>query len=535
MSTMPPMPTLISQSRWWKNWHYLFPRVVVLFLIAMLLALLGYLFTTHTVLANRRIGVPQTAGPANLSTPVQNPAMSQQAQQILEQAQKSLEEVKRQAGTSGAQIDEVRKELDEARKQTDRTDKITATFISIYTLLVALLAIDGLLSRTRLKEALQKVDDALAQQVPKLQEQMDKIGETTLQAQETLDRIQSTRKSLFEELPKFIRKYLPDVLRLNDPIDDLKPADLALLDEIDHLTFLANAGFRFRKPETPEEKNAYVQSVMATVRSYLVQRKDAEVIPRVNFVLELLGSDENTEEVKEIRGRAHSYAAQAHYRLLIKRSKRLDLQSTNDLLAELEHHRNVITFHLGNARKLYPRWAQSYVIDALYRSNCAASERVTNENERRQLHDQGQHEAINIYQVLISDFDKYEPNVVGSARRNLCCCLKRLGDESGQYDDMFRELESYPTENEILSLQSSSPLHKEATSSKLWQGIMSDSTFFNSLHVTWTAEEQRKRYEKRWADLLKSKLNFSSMEKCDKYFHTQSPSMNSWIVKPWQS
>jgi hypothetical protein len=538
------MPTLISESRWWKNWNYAFPRIVILSLIAMLVALLGYLFSTHTVFANRHIGVPQTTSPTNPpASALQPPAASQQqAQQLLEQVQKSLEEVKRQASVSGAQIDEVRKELDEARKQTDRTDKITTTFISIYTILVALLAIDGLLSRTRLKEALQKVDDALAQQVPKVHEQMDKIGETAIQAQDTLKqtqealkRIESTRTSLFEELPKFIRQYLPDVFKLNDPLDDLKPADLALLDEIDHLTFLANAGFRFRKPETPEERNAYIQSLMATVRGYLVQRKEGEVVPRVNFLLKLLGSDDNTDEAKELRGRTHTYAAQAHYRLLVKRSKRLDLQRTNDLLAELEHHRKTIAFHLANARKRHPRHAQIYVVDALYRSNCAVDEWVTNESERSKLYNQGQREAIDIYRALINDFAEYEPNVVGIARQNLCCCLKRLADESGQYDEMFQELESYPAESEILSTQNSSPLHKESTSSKLWQSILIDSTFFNSLHVSWNQEERKKIYEKKWAELLRAKLNSSSMEKCYAYFRGQSSSLNGWTIKPWQS
>jgi hypothetical protein len=502
----------------------------------------------------------------------------------LEHSTKSVVSSEEQRST----LEEVRKELSDAHDQMARTEHETNTFFVLYALITGILVGDGILSKSRLEkqvnDASKKLDDAeeaikkqhqilenrLTQQVNDAvlqvanaeqaarsnrdtfeakmnqanSEAVSKAVDATSKAEiatEELEKkskqldqrsiefenfIATRRKALFEAVPKFIDERLTDNITLDRAFRN--PCELATIDEVDHLTFFS-ASFRFRAPESSEERYKYLKALIATSRHQIINSLPGAALNRLALFFEFDDRSDNSPEANRLRARAYSLCVRANYLLFGLRSQYKSVLPDPQLKDDLRRYRTEIETNVEKGKQADYYWALTHEYHAIYLSTLPIREDIP-ENEREKASLQNQKDAIEIYDQLLKNDSKFSPSTSRTSRRNICCCYKRVGDITGDYQPQFERLRSIPRESEIhRNLKVKPPGHADEYCQFLWHAIISDETFFSTV----AHPEQINSYQKEWAAILRDKMDVSGMMNAYSELRSKIPSIDEWAVRPW--
>jgi hypothetical protein len=149
-----------------------------------------------------------------------------------------------------AMLDEIRKELDSVSRSN--------RYLSIaYVVLVVAISGAGLLSLRNLVESTKAANEA----------------------KEEVKKFTSIRVAILTELHDYLKQFPIEEGMLNT--DTMTPLRRAHLEEIDHLTFLANPVFRFHEPSNPKEVDLYSRILLTTIRWHLSEKRHADGLVRL--------------------------------------------------------------------------------------------------------------------------------------------------------------------------------------------------------------------------------------------------------------
>jgi hypothetical protein len=428
-------------------------------------------------------------------------------------------------------LNETRQELEQVRREVEKVKSNNDWFLALYGLVTALLLGEGVLSLNKQKsqseEIRKKAGDAAelatkaAADAATLANQTQDIA---TKSKAEMDKILAARKALFSELPVYLEEKLQAASALNPGTFDLfQKADV---NEVDHLTYLGSTSFRFHEPETDDERKTYCDSLLFTVRGHMVQMRPVEALKRIDMFFKL---SKDVASIKDAeRSRMYGYRAHAYMSLLdqLKSDLALNRPESRD---KARTYRKEVVAALENAKTLNVDWAGARFYEAYFYSLYPVSPDITDPQERRQFFLDGQQRAIDKYRSLIHDHTKLLPNMVGEARINICCCLKRLADDSGDYKPLFDELATYPSETQIRSNNAHNTASIDQTSDDLWSNLMQEGVFFaNKLTGTYPVAD----YKIKWVDTLNINANLSPWR--DRYVHFLTPTMRSWSIRVWE-
>jgi hypothetical protein len=201
-------------------------------------------------------------------------------------------------------VKQAEEDLANARETEQRTRGAAAIFLSVFGVVAAIVLGQGYLQlrgwNGRAKEALDEIAKA-----------MDQINK----AKPDLLQIQETRQSLENELPKYLSTARERLLVIEDPNTGMQQEDLVLIDEIDHLTFLAKTLMRFQKKRTEKESKDYISSLPVTARGHLSKRNPHDALSRLGeFFHEVTSCAGAASSIELAHG--YSYRATASYQIL---------------------------------------------------------------------------------------------------------------------------------------------------------------------------------------------------------------------------
>lgn len=428
-------------------------------------------------------------------------------------------------------LNETRQELDRIRQEIEKVKANNDWFLGIYAVVTGLLVGEGVLSlnkqKTQSEEIRKKAGDAADQATKAAADAealVNKSQDIATKSQAEMDKILAARKALFSELPIYLEETIQAASALNPDTFDL--FHKAVVNEVDHLTYLGSTSFRFHEPETEEERKAYCDSLLITVRGHLVQLRPVEALNRISMFFKL---SKDADRIKDAeRSRMYGYRAHAYMGLLDQLKSDLALNRP-DSLEKARKYRKEIVAALENAKTLNADWAGAHFYEAYFYSLYPVSPDITDPRDQQQFSRDGQLRAIHLYRALIHDYAKLQPNMVGAARMNICCCLKRLADDSGDYKPLFDELSSYPSETQIRSNNAHNTNSIDQTSDDLWSNLMQEDVFF-AKEVT--PQSAANDYKLKWVAVLDSKANLLPWR--DRYRHWLTPSMRSWNIRVWE-
>jgi len=184
---------------------------------------------------------------------------------------------------------------------------------------------------------------------------------------------------------------------------------------------------------------------------------------------------------------------------------------------------------LENAKNLHANWAGAHFYEAYFYSLFPVSPDITEAQQRRQFSLDGQNKAIGLYRRLIHDYAKLQPNMVGASRINICCCLKRIADDSGDYKPLFDELAAFPSESQIHANNAHDSTSIDQTSEDLWANLMQESALFEK---ELNPNFPEKNYKTQWVNILNVKADLSPWQ--ERYTHYLNATMRAWKIRLWE-
>ena len=343
------------------------------------------------------------------------------------------------------------------------------------------------------------------------------------EAKEEVKQFTSIRVAVVTELHDYLKRFPVEEGMLNT--DTTTPLQRAHLEEMDHLTFLAHPLFRFREPGTQKEVELYSRILLTTVRWHLSEKRYADGLARLDLLFKMR-EGYTAEKNYSLRARAHSYRAYAFIGLLdeIEMDRIVNNPERRSII---KSYRTAIEESLSKTKELDPSWSLAYIWEGLYHSLHPPSSEG-NEREQQRAYRLAQESAIDIYRKVVKAGSSLRPDYSFTALLNICCCLKRIGDTTGDYKPLFSELAKIPPQSELVktfSRQSFSDTAKAA----LWRKIMADDTFFAKV-----SKFKRADYTESWRTLLRTKVNVAGALAFYASRVKQKPSMQSWEVRLWE-
>jgi hypothetical protein len=370
------------------------------------------------------------------------------------------------------------------------------------------------------KEMSSKLEEALKRTEATEQALVDKTA--------SLDAFITTRRSaLFEAVPTFIDQQLSNEQPLDPAFRD--PMQFARTDEIDHLTFYS-ASFRFRPPETDDEREIYLKALIATCRHQIIKGSPGAALNRLELFFKFEKATDKSAHASRMRAQAYSLRARAYYSLLDLRIKFKPVTPDAELKSDLQGYRREIEKNLRLAKEADFLWALSHQYQALYLSLAPVDEDIPI-SDRPAVQLENQRLAIEIYQMLLDRHADFTPNSCNTARRNIGCCHKRIGDSTGDYSGQFAVLRSFPKESEIAKNAAiyHPATHPDAFSRYFWHEMISDGVLFESLGKP----EKLAEYQGEWVALLSEKMDISAPRQAYENLFEKFPEYRNWAVKPW--
>jgi hypothetical protein len=432
-------------------------------------------------------------------------------------------------------LQDARDELARVRQEVDGVKVANDRFLALYGVVTLLLLGQGAFSLHKQKSGSKEVQTAAADAIRKAKQAAKNAEESAQKALNLVNdakvemgKVFEARRTLFSRLPEYLKETIETTSALNP--DNLDPFHQASVNEIDHLTFLGSTSFHFRVPESADELNTYCDCLLITARGHLAQSRPAETLKRIDMFFELTKSPLN--EVKNAaKARMYAYRGAANLELLKRVQSEATALNKPETQEKVRRYRKEISESLQKARDLDATGSGSYFYEAFFHSVFPLPPGIVDPKQRTATHIKGQNRAIELYRTLIKDYATLRPSMVGAARLNICCCLRRLADESGDYEALFAELRTLPSESEIRDHNVHDSSSLDQTSEDLWSDMMQDEVFFaKGPSRNWTEPE----YKAQWVKILEGKANLTPWRDRYSSFRASSAAMGSWKIKAWE-
>jgi len=423
--------------------------------------------------------------------------------------------------------------LAEARDTEKRTREAATTFLAVFAIIAGLLAGQGYLTiegwkdraEKEFSEAVEEVEKrklALETDLKNMMSQVEAGVKRVEDAAPQITLIRETQESLETNLPKFLDQAHDEVLQSEgkDPGATIRQGDLVLIDEIDHLTFLANPAMRFQKNRSADQASQYLQSLLLVGRGHFARGNFDETVSRLDEFF--LVRKENQTAVVDAHdlGRAYSYRGFARYQLLrARRAAPSWIRKKNQDTAQ-----KLWADALDDAREAEagdPAHAL-FVQALLYSREYVADWEITEPGgEDRYL--KGQRTAITFYERMLQEKMEFWPVPI-----NLVCCLKRIADMTGtpaDYSALQQKLQSFPDERELeANLKPGAGI--EVQSRFLWQNLMGDSDLFGKVNKI-----DFEGYRDFWIKLLDQKVTLRNWRADLNELRRLNPNAMRWQIQ----
>ncbi len=405
-----------------------------------------------------------------------------------------VDEVRVELKVAQDELQESNDALKTAREATQRMQDSEAAFLAIFTIIGALVVGQGYFQirgwNERAQETLKDVEDV----------------------KPALDSIRAAHQSLETELPRFLDEAR-GILNVEDPTGPIQQKDIALIEQIDHFTYL-NVPMRFGKMHSDEAAN-YIEGLRVGARAHLARNATWEAIKRLNefFTMAEKFPDAVTEKNKALAFAYRALAAFQQLEVLVEKESWIR-QWKADEVTEI---RDQGLADLKSARECYKQQNYGDYVEALLYSL-----KLTPEDKDSVL--RGQEKAVELYRKLGKDS-------IGRKRwaslQNLACCLMCIADVSGdpkRYLAFKTELQTYPSD-EQLKAQTADEAAGRFELRFLWQSMMIDDELFGS-----TDKVNAKDCGAFWVDLLDKKVALRKWRQDYTEMQTRYPKMKGWAI-----
>jgi hypothetical protein len=336
------------------------------------------------------------------------------------------------------------------------------------------------------------------------------------QAAAEFQEVHKAKEAMFEELPRYLEQVFREADLLNPK--DLDPHYQALIHSVDHLTFL-NFWFRFAVPQ-PKDLENYCRALEATVKAHLANGRPAEALDRIHFYFRLAQSQNIPSGTRT--GYMYGYRARAYLQLLGREQRNLPLRHPATI-RRIEEYREHISNNLYKSKQQDPTWSYPYFLEAFFRGLYPCSPDISDPVEQNKIRVAGQTEAVRLYRSLIAS-SGLKPSMRTPSMINICCCLKRAADVTGDFGPLFQELATFPGESEIFA---NGAAQEERQFGELWMEVMKESVFFQN-----TVHHSEQQYKKKWVELLDEKLT-NDWRGTYNYLVQSNQEMQHWKIKLW--
>jgi hypothetical protein len=377
----------------------------------------------------------------------------------------------------------------------------SATFLSIFGVVAALILGQGYLQVKGLNERAKDTFD-----------EIDKIKPDLLT-------IRETRQSLDSELPAFLLTAREQLLAMERP-GNMGQEDLALIDEIDHLTFL-NAQVRFQKTRSEKEARDYLSSLLATARGHIARLNYRESFNRLEeFFTQVLAYPDASSPTD--KARAHCYRAFASFQVLkgIAQESRW-VQAARQ--ADESRLREGAFSDIRSAKEADPSFEYASFVEALLYSRYYAPFSIGQSDQKVAIEFEGQRRAAAIYKKLLEG--NAEP--VQSIRQNYACCLKRIADATGaelDFASFSSAVLNFPDDWDLLHADIAIP--NRNANRYLWQKLLSDPELFKTLNRIVLAD-----YHGFWVQTLDLKVKYRDWREDLGAIKSRNPDFRNWKVQ----
>jgi len=449
--------------------------------------------------------------------------------QGLKQHEALLDDIRSELRFANEQATATRAALTEARETEKRTREAATTFLAVFAIIAGLLAGQGYLTiegwRDEGKAAIDAVKTwktALETDIQRLLDKVESGVEQVEGASKEINLIRETKESLETKLPEFLDKACAEVLQSEgkDPGATIRQGDLVLIDEIDHMTYLANPAIRFQKDRTPKDATEYLQSLLLVGRGHFARGKYDETVSRVYEFFRVLKENPATKVEECDLGRAYAYRAFARFQLLRARQAAPSWMRKKSQDGAQELWRDALD-DAEKAKAGDP--AHSLFVQALLYSREYVPDWEITEPGGVDRYLKGQRMAIGFYQEMLQKKLPFWPVPI-----NLVCCLKRVADTTGtapDYLDLQQKLQSFPDEKELeANLKPGAGV--EVQSRFLWQNLMGDPDLFGKVTKIDAAA-----YKQFWTDLLDQKVTLRNWRADLDEIRILKPSAKSWQIQ----
>jgi hypothetical protein len=433
-------------------------------------------------------------------------------------------------------LQETREELVQVRHEVDEVKSANELFLILNGILTAFLLGEGFLSlhkqKSQSKEIHAKATTAVNQATTAATDgetSARSAGELVARARVEMDKILGERKALFSQLPVYLKQTIEATSALNP--DTFDAFHQSFVNEMDHLTFLGSTSFRFREPESAEELNPYCETLLHTARGHLVKSRPVEALKRIEMFFQLTKSPKyDAKTADKDKARMYGYRGSAYMQLVKQVESEATALKKPDSQEKVRKYRKEIAESLQKGKDLDATWSGSYFHEAYFYSLFPVPLEIIDPKERSRMSLEGQHRAIALYRKLIRDCLTLRPNIVGVARLNICCCLRRLADEAGSYDMLFDELRTFPSESEIRDHNVHDINGIDQTSEDLWPSIMQEGVFFEKGPKVLSDHD----YKANWVKILEGKANLTSWRERYSYYRVSNAAIEPWKIKVWE-
>lgn len=423
-------------------------------------------------------------------------------QEGLRQHEALLAEVRTELKVAQDQMRESGDVLKTARETTQRMQDAEAAFLAIFAIIGTLIAGQGYFQirgwNERAEEALKNVDVVMPD----------------------INSIRDVRNTLETELPTFL-DAARGILNVEDATGPIQQKDIALMDQIDHFTFLSTP-MRFRKECSDEEAEKYIEGLRVAARGHLARKATWETMDRLDEFFVLAQKYPKAVTLKN-KALAYSYRAVcAHLQLSDLTHKESWIRHSK--AAEIVQIRDRGFADSKSARECYTQQNYGDFAEALLYSLQLAPEAVGTQLPADQVILQGQRKAVELYRKL-------KVSSTGRKRRgtlqNLACCLKRIADMTGNQVDYVAfetELKSYPSDKELCELTATEAAGR-IDLNFLWQGMMSDEELFATVKAL-----DANHYRGFWTALLDEKVTLRKWRDDLAELQARNPKMKLWAI-----
>jgi hypothetical protein len=440
-----------------------------------------------------------------------------------------LESIRSDANRARSEYEARMQSIDKELGRTHWGNNIILGLMVVILGLMAVLLGAGLFSLKTAHDRLSSAE-AGAAAAQKKKEEVEQLVQAMRQevesAKQEVRNFVAFRESIFAEVSAYLKKFR--LTLKGGHLGQFDPVQRARIKELDHLTFLSTP-FWFRVPEQPEEIVCYSEFLLQSARAFLSEANPGEALARIDKVLTMCR--QFNPQNNELMAKAYSLRAVSYMHLLADELKpRTVPRWDRDLNAR--KHRTEIEESIRQAKRLYPKWAPTYLWEAMYCSLSRDIPAALEKKQRAQLFREAQQQAIDSYREAINNADVREPDYSSHALQNLCCCLKRMSDAGGNYQVLFEELEGSPDEKQLAEKYRDS--EENASAAAFWKRLLMDRVFFNEISGDTTA------YAQQWVRILDQKCNLFDWRAFCKSMAvpspgpTDEPRPDRWDIRIWE-